>query len=77
MTQRVSLLEESNSKSDYQLPSGQLWWLCRYSDHGHVSEMVFSHEKAKTWFGARAIAQVELMNLGLQNTAYVVTLYER
>jgi hypothetical protein len=76
MTHRVSLLEESNSKSEYQLPPGPHWWLCRYTDHGHVSEVLFTHESAQTWYQARALMLIELTNLGLSDTEFKVELYE-
>ena len=72
MTQRVSLLEESNSKSEYQLPSGQQWWLCRYTDGDKVSEILFTDEKVMTWFQANQFISIQI---GYQ-TPHVVTLYE-
>lgn len=70
MTRRVSLLEEANSESEYQLPPGKLWWLCCFED----SEMVFTHEKAKTWFEANIIARQLLIEAG-PLPMYTVTLY--
>ena len=76
MTRRVNLLAERDSKSEYQLPPGNPWWLCRYADRGYVSEMLFTHESARTWFQARAIANTRLVRLGLDPIQSVVTLHE-
>lgn len=65
MTRRVKNSEE------YQLPPGQLWWLCQFIDGDQVSEMLFTDSEAMTWFGANALAG---RWLGFR-TKYKVTLH--
>lgn len=66
MTQRVKQSE------DFQLPPGQQWWMCRYQDGDKVSEILFTDERAPTWYLADKAAGVMI---GFQ-TYYKVTLYE-
>ena len=73
MTQRVNLLAERDSKSDYQLPAGQQWWLCRYEDNGYVSEVLFTDESVMSWWQARQFIATEIG----WKTPNVVSLYER
>lgn len=62
----------------YQLPSGQLWWLMRFTDGDKVSEMVFTFDgdNRQTWFYAKREAEKLLNEMGLSAAKHMVCLYE-
>ena len=65
--------------SEFQLPSGQLWWLLQYRDGDSSSEMLFTYEgeNKQTWYNANQYAQILLRELGLMTTShYNVSLWE-
>lgn len=76
MTQRVRKSVPPDTGTQYQLPPGPLWWLCRYFDGDKVSETLFQHAEAQTWFGANVVAQRDLREKFRMLPEYKVTLYE-
>ena len=52
--------------SDYQLPSGQLWWRADYvDDTGNQSVILFTYEgeREQTWYNAYQKAQIMLREM--------------
>jgi len=67
-----------DSQTDFQLPSGQLWWKLFYVDQfGKASEVLFTYEgdMMQTWFNAYGYALIMLREDGVEPTEAKVELY--